>query len=66
MPEIEDLDRCPACGGEVDMMYGMGGGGETGEGVGIYWICLECPWTGGKTQRTVCFPHGLVREPTGA
>ena len=62
MSHIDDIDEakeeCPNCKGEVAFMYGLAG--ATSEGLGVYWVCLDCDWQGSRPQDTVCFPHGLI------
>ncbi len=68
--KIEEPRSCPKCGGEITFGFGLAGGGvqsEDGSTVpGAYWMCLDCDWMGPTAQKTICFPHGLVREQTGA
>lgn len=54
---------CPKCSGEITFSYGLAGGGPE---PAVYWLCLDCDWMGPQPDKTVCFPHGLVKEPTGA
>lgn len=68
---IEEFDdACPKCGGETTFGFGLAGGGmpdEEGQTVpGVYFMCLDCDWMGPEPQKTICFPHGIVHEKTGA
>jgi hypothetical protein len=58
--EISQINDCPKCKGEVTFMYGLGGA----NGMGAYWVCLDCDWVSTSPQETVCFPHGLVNSKT--
>jgi hypothetical protein len=65
----EDPKSCPQCGGEITFGFGLAGGGvDHGEGTepGVYWLCLDCDWMGPGPQETICFPHGLVNEPSAS
>jgi hypothetical protein len=68
--EIEKIETCPSCGGTIAFGFGLAGGGvqdEAGDVVpGGYWMCLDCEWMGPKPQETICFPHGMVGQKTGA
>jgi len=68
--KIDSPDTCPKCNGETTFGYGLAGGGtldEHGDVVpGAYVMCLDCDWMGPMPQKTICFPQGLVREPSGA
>jgi hypothetical protein len=39
-PETEAalMEKCPKCGGELEMGYGLAGG----DGIGVYWFCEPC------------------------
>lgn len=54
--------KCPDCGGETTFGFGLAGGGDAEGNPGIYWLCLDCDWQEPKPRKTVCFPHGLVKE----
>ncbi len=47
LPDIaeQEGDTCPKCGGELDMGYGMAGGG-----MGVYEYCTECGAIASKTE----------------
>jgi hypothetical protein len=70
MADVEDVDRCPKCGGETTFGFGLAGGGvkdDDGQTVpGAYFMCLECDWMGPEPQKTICFPHGIVAKKTGS
>ena len=60
--ESEEVDACPACNGEVTFVFGLGGASESNDGTGVYYVCLDCDWTGGMTQKVVCFPFGSIAK----
>lgn len=60
-----ERDDCPQCGGDTTWMYGLGGGVDADGNPTSYRICLDdCGWQEPKPKATVCFPHGLVEEPS--
>lgn len=67
--KVEHPQECPACGGEITFGFGLAGGGvdsEQGTVPGAYFMCLDCGWMGRTGHETICFPHGLVEEKSGA
>ena len=62
----KSMERCPRCRGEITCGFGLAGGGvenEDGQNVpGVYYMCLDCDWMTPEAKKTVCVPHGLVRD----